>query len=357
MSSNPQPTQKKLLYEISIIRPLIIFLLVVMHAHLNVADWFGDGWAYHNDYQTITAYKWFGWLISGFRIETIALVAGYVFAYQSLDLKRSYRFWPFVWKKFKRLIIPMLFFGVIYYFCFIYNQCSEFSVGKFLLQLFSGCGHLWFLPMLFWCFMAIWVIDRIKASSWLTLLLFASISIIPIPRLPLGLARLPHFLFFVYAGYFLWTKRGWLFEHCLGWKWICPLWAFYVVLVVVRRLCLPETSPGMSMVQKMAVYGINGIVKLLMSCFGILALYLTVCKTTTKDGYTPKPWVIAASDSCYGVYVYHQFLLIWLYFFTPLVGTCPRLLVPWIGLLISLGVSLLFTRLSLKTKFGRFLIG
>lgn len=349
----PTQGQKKLLYEVSIIRPTIIFLLLVVHAFLNIANW---GGVYFNDYQPVVAYQWFGWLISGFRIETIALVAGYVFAYQSLDLNRSYKFWPFVWKKFKRLIIPMLFFGVIYYFCFIYSS-EEFSTGNFLIQLFSGCGHLWFLPMLFWCFIAIWIIDHYKLSSWLTLLVFAGISIIPMPSLPLGLSRLPHFVFFVYAGYFLWTKRDWLFGHCLNYKWICPLWILYIVFVVVRRVWLPETTSEMTVVQKIAVYGVSGTIKLLMSCFGIMALYLSVCKTTTKEGFRPKPWVIAASDHCYGVYVYHQFILIWLYFYTPFVSMCPRLLVPWIGLLVTFGVSLLLTILSLKTKLGRFLIG
>ena len=130
MSPTLQPTNKKLLYEVSIIRPTIIFLLVVLHAFSNVAKWVGDGVVYTNEYQPVAVYQWFCWLISGFRIETIALIAGYVFAYQSLDLNRSYKFGPFVVKKFKRLIIPMLFFGVIYYFCFYYST-AEFSIVSF----------------------------------------------------------------------------------------------------------------------------------------------------------------------------------------------------------------------------------
>lgn len=314
------------------------------------------GAVYSNDFQPVVAYQWFCWLISGFRIETIALIAGYVFAYQSLDLQRSYKLWPFVVKKFKRLIIPMLFFGVFYYFCFIY-PLTGFSTPAFLSQLFSGCGHLWFLPMLFWCFLAIWCIDHFKLSSWFTLILLAAITIIPIPSLPFGFGRLPHFLFYVYAGYFLWTKRDYLFAHCLKNEFILFFWFFYVVLVIVKHALLPETTPEMTLLQKIMVYGVSGVTKLLMSCFGIMALYLTVCKTTTKVGYRPKQWIIEASDNCYGVYVYHQFLLVFLYFYTPFIGICPRYLVPWIGALLALGISLLLTKLTLKTKFGRFLIG
>lgn len=346
-------TPKKLLYEVSIIRPTIIFLLVVLHSFTLLAQ--GD--ENIDDYQLNTVYQWFVWLIYGFRIETIALVAGYVFAYQSIDLKRSYRFGPFVWKKFKRLIIPMLVFGLVYYFCFEFKTAS-FSVKTFLVKWFSGCGHLWFLPMLFECFLAIWIIDRFKLSSWLTLFVLAAITLFPTPAyLPFGLGKLPHFLFFVYAGYFLWTKRDWLFQHCLNHTTICILWMFYVLFVVLVHTALPSATPEMNIVQKGLVLLLNHSVKLLMSCCGIMALYLTVCKITTKEGYRPKQWVIEASDNCYGVYVYHQFILVFLYFYTPLVSVCHPYLVPWIGLVVTLLVSLLLTKLTLKTKPGRFLIG
>ena len=180
-TTNAKP-QKKLLYEVSIIRPTVIFLFVLLHSLTKITN----GGGKTNDYQLAIAYQWFAWLISGFRIETIALVAGYVFSYQSNDLKRSYRFGSFVWKKFKRLIIPMLFFGCIYYFCFFFDKDS-FSVLSFVKTLLSGCGHLWFLPMLFWCFIAIWVIDHYKLSSVVLLTVLACVSLVPMPSLPFGL--------------------------------------------------------------------------------------------------------------------------------------------------------------------------
>ena len=130
--------KKKLLYEVSYIRPIVIFLLVVSHSFTKIQV--GPNGAM-NDYDLATGYLWLVRLIKGFRIETIALVAGYVFAYQSIDLKRKYEFWPFVKKKFMRLIVPMLFFGCIYYFCFYFSP-SSFSAFGFVKELLSGCGHL-----------------------------------------------------------------------------------------------------------------------------------------------------------------------------------------------------------------------
>ena len=344
--------KKKLLYEVSIIRPLVIFLLVFLHSFQKISD----GGGYHNDYQLVDAYKWIEWLISGFRIETIALVAGYVFSYQSHDLGRSYKFGPFVKKKFKRLIIPMLFFGVIYYLLF-YLKVDSFSIKDFILQLLSGCGHLWFLPMLFWCFCAIWVIDRFKISSWWLLLGLAFVSIAPIPYLPLGFARLPHFIFYVFGGYFLWTKRTYLTNNCLTWPWIIIQWLSYICLVIVFHTVMPESNDNMNLSLKIIVVFARRTIELLMAVIGIMALYLTVCKFTTRNGFKPKQWVITASDYCYGVYVYHQFILVGLYFFTPLVYVCHSLLVPWIGFIIAMLVSLILTKLSLQTRFGRLLIG
>ena len=94
----------------------------------------------------IEPYKWIVDLIVGLRIETIAFVAGYVFSYQSNELNKKYHFCSFVFKKFKRLIVHMLFFCAIYYFCFLFKSAEDFSfLAFFLFKIFSGCGHLWFL--------------------------------------------------------------------------------------------------------------------------------------------------------------------------------------------------------------------
>lgn len=344
--------KKKLLYEVSVIRPIVISLLVFLHSFTKISN----GGGYSNEYQLNSIYEWLCAFIIGFRIETIALIAGYVFAFQSIDLHRKYMFIPFVSKKFKRLIIPMLFFGCIYYFLFFFNP-AMFNIGSFFISLLSGCGHLWFLPMLFWCFLAIWIIDQFKLSGWVTLLLLAAMAIMPVPSLPFGLARLPHFLFFVYAGYFLWEKREWLLDKALGNKTICGLWLLYVIMVIVTRVLLPESSAEMSMFSKGIIYLTNSGLKLFMSCCGIMALYLLVCKFTTRENYKAKDWVITASDNCYGLYVFHQFVLVLLYFKTPFVNNLHPLLVPWLGFIIIYVVSLCLTKLSLKTKLGRFLIG
>lgn len=344
---------KKLLYEVSYIRPIVIFLLVVSHSFTEIHKGAGTE---TQPFELAEAYLWLVRLIKGFRIETIALVAGYVFAYQSLVLGRKYPFWPFMVKKFKRLIVPMLIFGVVYYFCFLSRQ-SDFHFASFVVTLLSGCGHLWFLPMLFWCFIAIWVIDRFKLSSWITLVVLALISVVPNSGLPLGFNRLPHFLFYVFAGYFLWEHREVPTRWSKSTRIIAMSWIVYIALVVLKSTFVLSYAKSMPLLYKGLIQSFNNSMLLFSSCCGILALYITVIHFTNREGFIPPRWVINASSDCYGVYVYHQFILVWLYFYTPLVGTCPPLLVPIIGLILALSTSLLLTRLSLKTRLGRFLIG
>lgn len=346
--------QKKLLYEVSIIRPLVIFLLVVLHAFA----FYSGAWDKPDCIGEVPAYFWFCQFVQGFRIETIALIAGYVFAFQSIDLGKKYAFGGFIWKKFKRLIIPCIIFSLAYYFLFLFDR-ETFQLVPFLINILSGSGHLWFLPMLFWCFLAIWTIDRYRLSSWWLLVLLALASIMPIPYIPFGLHRLPHFLFYCYFGYTLYEHRPQVIGRLMNAKSICLLWGVYILLTIANVLfVVPNldftTEPFMT---KLGWYMLSGSTKFIISCSGILALYLMVNQLTTREGYVPPTWVIDASKVCYGVYVYHQFMYVWLYDYTMLPQWAGTYWLPWAAFAITITVSYGLTRLTLLTRTGRFLIG
>ena len=346
--------QKKLLYEVSIIRPLVIFLLVFLHAFAPVTG----AWESPEGVSIVPAYVWLCEFIRGFRIETIALVAGYVFAFQSLDLGRQYAFGGFAWKKFKRLILPCIVFSLIYYFLFYFDK-TTFAVVPFLLSILSGSGHLWFLPMLFWCFIAIWTIDRYKLSSWWLLTLLALVSLLPIPYIPFGLQRLPHFLFYCYFGYTLYEHREQVIRRLMNARSIVCLAAVYIALTIVNKLCIdPHLAfTTESFVMKLGWYMLSGACKFIISCSGILALYLLVSTKTTLPDFVPHQAIIDASKVCYGVYVYHQFLYVWLFEHTAFPMWVGSYALPWTAFAITITVSYILTRLTLKTKTGQFLIG
>lgn len=348
--------EKKLLYEVSIIRPLIIFLLVVLHSFAPIIG----SWEAIKGVETIPAYYWLCKFIQGFRIETIALIAGYVFAFQSIDLGRKYDFLPFAWKKVKRLIIPCIAFSLAYFLLFNYEG-ETFKPLNFCVTILSGAGHLWFLPMLFWCFIAIWIIDKYKLSSWWLLVTLCILSIFPIPfYVPLGFQRLPHFLFYCYLGYYIYEQHEILISNGMNWKPIILLWLFYISATIVNVIyVLPKVRllGSAEFLDKIIWYGAQGTLNLLCSVSGILALYLLVMKLINRTDYRPKQWIINMSKICYGVYVFHQFILEWLYYHTAMPQHVNAWLLPWTMLLITCLASYALTKLTLLTKTGKFLIG
>lgn len=376
---------KKLLYEISIIRPLIIFLLVVYHS-LCV---FTGGWSPPEGVPANAVYWWLGRLISGFRIETIAFVGGYVFCYQCVELQRRQGLLPFAWKKFKRLIVPCFIFGIIYFLLYRFNP-ARFSWNVAFWRVANGVGHLWFLPMLFWCFLACWLLDRLLAGlssrwpraatwvGWTLLLALAGMSLMRVAGLRMGLSRAPYFLFYFYLGYWLRYVlahgdepisaggRG-LFRGRAA-LWALLLWGCYLVLLLLHLQATHLRLPGMAFDCPHWLRGCSQLQIHLMglghTCCGILALYLSTMAWLShlSADAQPGPFLRQCSRQCYGVYVLHMFFMQYVYFYTPFPQWCcasgaGEWLMPWAVLAVTLALSVVGTTLLLKTRFGRFLIG
>lgn len=370
--------KKTLLYEISIIRPLIIFLLVVYHS-LCV---FTGGWNAPAGVPSNTAYWWLGHFISGFRIETIAFVGGYVFFFQCSELGKRLNFIPFAWKKFKRLIIPCFIFGIIYFLLYRFKP-AHFNWNVAFWRVANGIGHLWFLPMLFWCFLASWLLDQLLAllqrhapkafwpTGWIILVALAVVSLLRITGLKMGLSRAPYFLFYFYLGYWLracMARRDPSSSHPSAAPPIV-LWVLYIATLLIHLQTTHLQLPGVAWLCPHWLRGCSKLVLHLMAfahtTCGILALYTTVMlwlqRHRTSDAQ-PSPFLRLCSTLCYGVYVLHMFFMQPIYYSTPFPAWCCSStlgfwLMPWIVLAATLALSIATTWLLLKTRFGRFLIG
>lgn len=375
--------EKRLLYEISIIRPLIIFLLVVYHS-LCV---FTGGWTPPEGVPSNATYWWLGHLISGFRIETIAFVGGYVFCYQCFELGRRKGFFGFLWKKFKRLIIPCFVFGTVYFLLFRFNP-DRFSWRVAFWRVANGIEHLWFLPMLFWCFLACWLLDRLLAwlyerhrawflpVGWVLLVVLAGLSLLRISGLKMGLSRAPYFLFYFYLGYWLRMMVGRREQRGLrpgrgkgAALLFVLLWALYFLSLLMHLQATHLTLPGCSFQCPHWLRGYSRLALHLLAfahtTLGILALYATVTywlgRHRTRESQ-PSPFLRECSRLCYGVYVFHMFFMKPIYYNTLFPQWCCASgagvwLMPWTVLVVTLALGVLCTWLLLKTRVGRFLIG
>lgn len=365
--------KKRLLFEISIIRPLIIFLLVVYHS-LCV---FTGGWPAPAGVPENGVYWWLGHLISGFRIETIAFVGGYVFCYQCVELRRRQGLPAFAWKKFKRLIIPCFLFGIVYFLLYRFNP-ARFHWNAAFWRIANGIGHLWFLPMLFWCFLAGWLLDRLlqflagrrprwaKTAGWALLVLLAFVSLLQVSGLKMGLTRAPYFLFYFYLGYWLRCNKPQLPVPL--WRPVV-LWLLYLVFLLLHLQATNLQLPGFGFTCPHCLRGCSQwtlrLMKLSHTACGILALYSTVLRWLQRHrgaDAQPGPFLRECSRQCYGVYVLHMFFMQHIYFYTPFPAWCCATafgswLMPWMVLAVTLSLSVLCTCLLLETRFGRFLIG
>ena len=133
--------------EISLLRPITIGLLVVMHAFTMYAG----NWSLPEGIHPVRAYFWVQKLSFGCMLEMFVFISGYIFGFQLYGQKRDFKFWPLVFNKLKRLILPSSLFSFLYIVCFT-NILVQHQWGALVYGTLAGYAHMWFLPMLFWCF-------------------------------------------------------------------------------------------------------------------------------------------------------------------------------------------------------------
>lgn len=337
----------KYLYEVTIIRPLIIFLLIVFHC-LCV---YNGKWDAIESIGNVPFYYWIANFISGIQLEAMAFISGYVYSFQMNELKRQSEFKSLVIKKFKRLLIPCYFFSILYY-VLILRHTKTYSYEEIIYLVSNGAGHLWFLPMLFWCFVLLYFVHKYIKSNFKVLIALAFVSILPSPYLPLGIGRVFHFMFYAYAGYYLWLEKARIINLFMNKRyWLCCI---YVVLLYFS--CIIENMEISNFEISLLFKVIVRLLKLFLATIGILALYLIVYKYLLHKEKLAHS-IIYINSICYGLYIFHQFFLKYLYYQTDLPAIVGSIYLPWVGLLIALPCSYMLTYILLKNKYGRMLIG
>ena len=327
LSKNIIDVHKGNLNEVSFIRPILIVLLVLYHAMcIHTGNWEPiDGMT------VIPAYRVIGKLAYTFMLEAFVFISGYVWAYQHKIKKQKENLLQLMYKKSLRLIVPTILFGLLY---IVFIEKSNINVPHLL----EGPGHLWFLPMLFWCFLIGWCILRLKLSSKIVLPVLFIISLLRPAHLPLRLSYTLYYLFFFFSGYYIQEYSNKIKEMIRGWHVIVSWLMFFVIYLlfisVSNRLSISYRG-GYSMI-------------------GTIALYLTAIYVTHQNNL--KRWYIQLGSLCMGVYVFQQFILKMLYYQTYLPQITPEWVLPPIGFSIALLVSLILTYIIRLSKFGKKLL-
>lgn len=102
--------RKAWLYEISLMRLVLLILLVLYHAF---APYVGT-WDKPNGVVDIEVYRWIGLLSRAFRLEGFVFISGYIFTFQVLERRKFEKVSILLKSKIERLLIPSFIFSAIY---------------------------------------------------------------------------------------------------------------------------------------------------------------------------------------------------------------------------------------------------
>lgn len=188
-----QAGEKKVwLNEVSFIRPILLVLLVSYHAF---APWCG-AWDMPTGCNQYEPYKWIALISKAFLLEAFVFISGYIFKFQLVSKRKFESFRALIINKLKRLYLPCLLFGTIYFVCFK----KYVNIQDMICQIASGVGHLWYLPCLFWCFLVQYVVvkSNIKANN--VILILCGLLVLSIVPLPMQLNETMYYMLFFYAG-------------------------------------------------------------------------------------------------------------------------------------------------------------
>lgn len=346
------PQQKKLLEEICLIRLILIVLLVLYHAF---APWCG-AWHPIDGMVDDTTYWWIGKISYLFMLETFVFISGYIYGHQvSKKGEQIVTLRQTLIKKGKRLLIPSIIFSITYLLCFGTKE-SE-TLPQIILSILEGRGHLWFLPMLFWCFIGIWLISRVKYNTVYIILVLVGLTFCTFLPLPLRLSNAMYYMLFFYLGYIV-KKSNWNINQLINIKTASLL--LVVSLTSFTLLTFINKSGGVNsgdLFIKISSHLLSRTLNLLAAMAGCFACFLFANWIVYVKGIHLSSFWLNLSTYCFGVYLLQQFILQWLYYHSTILNDLPVNSFPWIGFIVTMIVSILITHLSLKSKIGRFLIG
>ena len=328
------------LYDIAFMRPILLIQLVLYHAFAP----FSGAWEMPLDIETNEVYKWFAYFSYAYLLEGYIFLSGYIFAMQIIKKQKFINLLQLIYSKFKRLIIPCWLFGITYYLLF--------AQGQSLFGVFSGIGHLWYLPCLFWCSIAIYLTSNLEkkyiVSEKQLFMCFIGCMAMSVVYIPFQINRALYYCFFFYLGGVFWKHNSDLKSIANAKNIIVFVLAFIALLIFVNLF--NENHANAGIVYKI----IKVMLKAILATTGITMLYLIASMYTQK--YTLNKMVMTIGTMGYGVYVFHQFILKYLYNYTALPQKVGTVAFPWIALVGTIILSLLLTQLFRSTKVGRALI-
>ena len=202
------------------------------------------------------------------------------------------------------------------------------------------------------------MLDQIKiGDEWkLAFLLFLNVFWVIYLPLPFQLNRTISYLFYFYFGSVVYEYSDGIKKHLscdmVAFSWV----VFLIVFVLLRPLrdVLIRDADNTRILNGFIMAG-NNLCFVLYAGSGLMAFYFTSVFYTQRK--VLHFFTIRLAGCCFGIYLFQQFILQFLYYKTSFSTMVGQYWLPWLGFVIALILSYILSALSLKTKYGRFLIG
>lgn len=216
---------------------------------------------------------------------------------------------------------------------------------------------MWFLPMLFWCFIVSYFLLNLKMKEELKLLVLFLLAIFSFIPLPFQLTPMLYYLFYFYLGIYLYRNKILFSQRLIIPRNIVLCSAFFLISFFYLTLFMEKMevySPD-DLLDKIGVLLVLKSSKLIYSLTGVLSFYFFVIYLLRKQRTIPQ-WLLKINSCCFGVYIFHQFMLEIIYYKTSLSLQIGTYWLPWISCFMTIVFSFGIVCLLKKTPlFGKLL--
>lgn len=334
--------------EVTLMRTILALLIVFMHSF----TCYNGCWKQPAGYVDIPLYRWLARISFAFTLESFVFLSGYLFAFQRIALNRKTKLGALVVNKLKRLILPSIIFSAVYFVIFYQYK----GLGNLVYSIINGCGHMWYLPMLFWCFVGGWLLEQIKVKDVWKIVFLVCINILALAMLPLQLTSAASYMVYFYIGFVVYKYKDVIKANITPKRLLFGWILFALTFVVLRpmRDVLAYSDEAPKLYNLVMMVG-NKVCQLVYASLGTLVFYCTAVYYIQK--HQLKPFTVKLASCCFGIYLFQQFVLQLLYYKTSFPIIVGPYWLPWCGFVIAAVVSYILSVLLLKTKTGRFLIG
>ncbi len=214
---------------------------------------------------------------------------------------------------------------------------------------------MWFLPMLFWCFVCEWLLEQIKINDGWKMVVLILLNLFNVISLPLRISSAISFMVYFHGGFMVY-KYAERIKKRITTKTLFLSWiTFATVYTVLRPLTDISIIEGSSISSKVFTVIASHGGQLLYSSIGTLAFYLSAvyyCQRHRLNSFTRR-----LADCCFGIYIFQQFVLQSLYYKTSFSTFVGPYWLPWCGFLLAIVLSFIVTDLLLTTRIGKTLLG